>query len=271
MFGKYALPTDDVAGNAGTVTTSGGSPSDEDAEYPAENMFATSTTGHLNLPSRPAKLTTFGPGYWEKAFDAPITIKAVALIYHSFDENRDVTLELGSGSPFATSIPIPIPAPYSDGFPVSPWVEFAPQTVDVVRLSVNEANSRLLQVGRLLLLADIRQLDNDVRWGVVETEEHQRIEHATMFGVETLYDMGGKRRAINGEVTLPNDECGDFIDLFQKARGRVQPWLLIPDADENNAWFVRFEDPGWSRTRETINHNLLPFRVREVARGLPFP
>lgn len=266
MFGKYALPTDDRAGLATAIVTSGGSPGDEDPEYPAENIVATSTTGHLNLPSRPAKLLTDGPGYWELTVPS-VTIKAAAVIYHSFDEGLDVTLVLDGGTP----IPVPIPAPYSDGFPVSPWVEFDPVTVDLVRLSVNEANSKALQVGRLLLLAEIRQLDNDVRWGVVETEEHQRIEHATMFGVETVYDMGGKRRAIDGEVTLPNDECGDFIDLFQKGRGRVQPWLLIPDAEENNAWLVRFEDPGWSRTRETINHNIFPFRVREVARGLPFP
>lgn len=267
MFGKYALPTDDRGGNAGTVTTS---TSDEDPEYPAENGFAASTSGHLNLPSRPAKLTTLGPGYWEKSFDSAITIKAAAVIYHSFDQGRDVTLEIGTGTP-STSIPIPIPAPYSDGFPVSPWVEFDEVTVDVVRLSVNEANSQLLQIGRLLLLAEIRDLENDVRWGEEETEEHQRIEHATMFGVETVYDMGGKRRAFNGELALMESTCGDFIDLFQKARGRVRPWLLIPDAGENNAWFVRFEDPGWSRTREMIEHNIFPFRVREVARGLPFP
>lgn len=266
MFGKYALPTDNVAGNSGTVTTSGGSPSDEDSEYPATNGFATSTTGHLNLPSRPAKLTTSGPGYWEKTFDSPITIKAAAVIYHSFDEGRDVTLEL-DGTPIA----VPIPAPYSDGFPVSPWIEFDPVTVDTVRLSVNEANSRILQFGQLLLLAELRTPENDVHWGEEETEEHQRIEHMTMFGVETVYDMGGKRRAFNGEVSLRESECGDFTDLFQKARGRVQPWLLIPDAGENNAWFVRFEDPGWSRTREMIEHNIFPFRVREVARGLPFP
>jgi hypothetical protein len=124
-----------------------------------------------------------------------------------------------------------------------------------------------------MLLAAIREIENDVRWGVVETEHYQFISHRTQFLVETVYDMGGKERAINGEVALTNDVAGDFISIFQRAKNRIQPWLLIPDADADDpdAWLVRAEDPFWSRTRETINHNIFPFRVREVSRGLPFP
>jgi hypothetical protein len=33
---------------------------------------------------------------------------------------------------------------------------------------------------------------------------------------------------------------------------------------------VRFEE-NRNRIRETINHNVFPFRVKEVARGLPWP
>lgn len=264
MFGKYALPTDDRAGTAVTITAS-----DEDAEYLAENLVATDTTGHLNLPSRPAKLTTTS-GHWDLDFSSSITLVGAAVIYPNFDEGLDVTLELGSGSPFATSVVIPTEAHDSDGWPPSPWVAFSPVSVDAVRLSINDANSLPVQVGRLMLLVAIRQLENDVRYGVEETEDHAHISHSTLFGVETVYDMGGKRRAINGEIALVDSVAGDFIDLLQRARGRVQPWLLIPDAGESKAWYVRAEQ-GWSRTRETINHNIFPFRVREVARGLPFP
>lgn len=264
MFGKFALPTDDRAGLATSIVASA-----EDPEYPAENLVATSTTGHLNLPSRPAELTT-NDGYWDLGFASPIDIVGAAVIYHNFDEGLDVTLELGSGSPFATSVPIPIPAHHADGWPVSPWVEFAAVSADAVRLSINEANSLPPQVGRLLLLAAIRQLEDDVRWGVEETEEHGFIEHRTALGVDTIYDLGGKRRAVNGEITLIDSRCGDFQAIFQQARTRVQPWLLIPDAGENDAWLVRWEQ-GKSRVRETLNHNIFPFRVRELARGLPFP
>lgn len=264
MFGKFALTTDERAGEATTFTVGG----TEDPEYPAENLVATTNTGHLNLPSRPAKLLE-DTGWWELGFSSPIDIVAAAIIYHNFDEGLNPDLIING----STTIPITIPAPFVDGWTKSPWVEFAPISASTVRLNVSGTNSLPLQVGRLMLLAAIRDLENDVRWGVVETEEYQFISHRTQFEVETVYDMGGKRRAINGEIALTNDLAGDFISIFQRSRNRIQPWLLIPDAsaDDPDAWLVRGEDSFWSRTRETINHNIFPFRVKEVSRGLPFP
>jgi hypothetical protein len=224
MFHKFALASDDSAGQATSFTVGG----TEDAEYPAENLVASSNTGHLNLPSRPAKLEE-DTGYWELGFSSPISIMAAAIIYHNFDEGLDVDLVING----TTTVPVTIPAPFVDGWTKSPWVEFSPISASTVRLAVNGTNSL----------------------------------------VETVYDMGGKERAINGEVALTNDVAGDFISIFQRAKNRIQPWLLIPDADADDpdAWLVRAEDPFWSRTRETINHNIFPFRVREVSRGLPFP
>lgn len=265
MFGRFALPTDDRASLATSITAS-----DPDAEYPASNLVAASNTGHLNLPSRPAKLDAL-EGYFDLAFSSPITILAAAMIYHNCDENLDVTLELGSGSPFATIIQMPTEPHHPDGWTVSSWVEFSPVSVDAARLSFNEPNSINIQVGRLMLLAAIRDIGNDVRWGVVESEEHGRLEHRTELGVETLYDLGGKRRAINGEIALLDSTVGDFISIYRQTRSRVQPWLLVPDAGETDAWLVRFEDPGWSRTLDNPDHNIFPFRVKEVSRGLPFP
>jgi hypothetical protein len=264
MFHKFALASDDSAGQATSFTVGG----TEDAEYPAENLVASSNTGHLNLPSRPAKIEE-DTGYWELGFSSPISIMAAAIIYHNFDEGLDVDLVING----TTTVPVTIPAPFVDGWTKSPWVEFSPISASTVRLAVNGTNSLPLQVGRLMLLAAIREIENDVRWGVVETEHYQFISHRTQFLVETVYDMGGKERAINGEVALTNDVAGDFISIFQRAKNRIQPWLLIPDADADDpdAWLVRAEDPFWSRTRETINHNIFPFRVREVSRGLPFP
>src|ERR1043166_8199352 len=97
MIIRYALPSDDLAGSA-TVTVLGGSPSDEDPEYPASNLVGPTNSGHLNLPSRPAKLTTTS-GTWELTFGSPITFSAAALIYHNFDASLSVTLERDSGSP----------------------------------------------------------------------------------------------------------------------------------------------------------------------------
>lgn len=266
MFARYAMPSDDVAGTA-TVT----SPFAQSA-YGAPFLVATSTTGHLNLPSRPAKLNATS-GYWDLAFDDPVTLVGYAIIYHNFDVGRDVTLELGGGSPFGTSIQVPTSAAYhEDGWPPNIWEEFDdPITgVDAARLSINDANSLNPQVGRLLLLTAIRDVGNDVRWGIGEGEDHTSISLNTALAVETIYDLGGKQRSATGEIALIDADHSNLVSLYRSARTRVQPWLLMPYEGDTDCWLVRFEELR-TRVRETINHNVFPFRVKEVARGLPWP
>jgi hypothetical protein len=268
MFGKYALPSDDAAGGAVSVVAS-----DEDSEYPAEQIIAPTNTGHRNLPSRPAKLSATS-GYWELTFASDITVVAVAVIYHNFDEGLDVTIEAGAGSPLSFSQAITIPAKLndSDDWTLSPWVELdSPQTFDTWRLSVNEANSQNPQVGRLLLLTSLRQIETDVRYGVEEQESRWILEHRTEADVELLTDMFNVRRRFSGDFGYRPDETAALRALYRDARNRVLPWLLIPDEDVNDAWFVRFEDPFYSQVRETIGFNTHPYRVRELSRGLIWP
>ncbi len=271
-FGLYALPSDDLAGTALTVITSPeGSPagSDEDPEYPGTNLIAPSLTGHLNLPSRPAKLLTYGPGFWELVLPTAQSISAIHLVYPNFDAGLDVTLEPDGGTP----IPLIIPSRWENGWWPSPWLSFPAQTSDRWRLSINATNSLPLQVGRMLLYGSggFRDLQNDVRWGVEEIEEQGQIEHQTEAKVETLYELFGPRRAFNGEFALENATADALITLYRSARNRILPWSLIPDESQNDAWFVRFLEPRWSRTREMVNHNIFPFRVQELSRGLPWP
>lgn len=267
MFGRYALPSDDVAGTATGVTASA-----EDTEYPAENLVAPTNTGHLNLPSRPAKLVSTS-GSWVITFASPVTVRAAALIYHNLDAGLDVTLEPSGGTPISITIPAHIEGGVEGLTPetVNAWAEFAAQSSATWTLSINAANSLDVVVGRLLLIETLRQLDTDVRWGVEEVEEFGLIEHATELGVETIYDLHGRRRSFAGELKVRDYEAPSLISLARSARGRIQPWLLIPDEDVNDAWLVRFVESLWSRTRETVNFNTFPFRVKELSRGLPWP
>lgn len=263
MFGQYALPSDDLAATAVTVTASA-----EDVEYPALNLIAPTNTGHLNLPSRPAKLTTYS-GYWELTFASPITAQMIALIYHNFDAGLNVTLIPGAGTPIALTIP----SRWENGWWPSPWQTFTPTAATTWRISINAGNSVLPQIGRVILLGSggLRQLAKDVRWGVEEIEEQGQIEQATEAGVETLYELFGPRRSFVGEFGLENTEASILLTLYRSARNRILPWLLIPDSAVNDAWFVRFSEPRWARTRETYGFNTFPFRVTELSRGLPWP
>ena len=266
MFGKYALPSDDADGN-GTATGSA-----EDTGYPASNLIAPTATGHLNLPSRPAKLTTT-TGWFEVVLPAPVTIVAVALIYPNLDSGlTGVTLDVGGAVP-SVSIPIPIPDKPNedDDWTLSPWLEFDPVTDDTFRLSFATANSQPIQVGRLLLLTTLRELETDVRYGITDDESRIELSDPTELGVETMYDLYNVQRSASGEFLFRPEETEALLELRRAARNRVLPWLLIPDVTVNDAWFVRFEDPRYQRTRPTIGVAGHPFNVREVSRGLPWP
>ncbi len=255
MIGRYALPSDDLAKTATSVTASA-----EVSAYGAVQLISEN-------PGRPSKLATYS-GYWDLTFAAPITVGALHLVYPNLDAGLDVTLEPDGGTPIA----ITIPAQWENDWWPSPWEEFDPQTSDQWRLSINAANSLLPQVGRLLLYESLRDLGNDVRWGVVENEEQGEIFHETDGKVETIYELFGPRRSFVGELALMNTTAETLISLFRDARNRIKPWTLIPDADVmGDAWYVRFSDATWSRTREMIEHNIFPFGVKELSRGLPWP
>lgn len=270
MIGRYALPLDDQCYRIGPTVTA----SAEDPAYLAANLVDPN-------PAKPAKLTA-NSGNWVLDFGTPVTIVGAALFYHNLDNGLAVTLEANSanswGSP-AFSIEITIPGKTEDNYPVSPWIEFVDdgaQTYQYWRLVCGNGspdNENPISVGRLMLLSAIRDLTNDVRWGVVEEEDHKIIENPTELGVLTIYELGGKQRRFSGELAL-QDTTGvaqAFVALIRSARGRALNWLLIPDAAVNDAWVVRVEESRWSRTRETIDHNIFPFRVQEEARGLDWP
>ena len=169
-------------------------------------------------------------------------------------------------------MPIPDKPDPDDDWSFSPWVEFAgAETGSTWTLTVTGTNSQNLQLGRLMLLNRLRQMETDARYGGEEQEERTIIEQPTYFGVETIYDMYNVRRRFTGDFGFRPAETADLLTLWRSARNRVLPWLLIPDEDVNDAWLVRFDDVMYSRTFQTVDFNSHPFRVREVSRGMPWP
>lgn len=265
MIGRYALPLDDHCYRIGPTVTA----SAEDSAYPASNLVDVN-------PAKPAKLTT-GSGWFVLDFGTDVTIVAAALIYHNIDNGVAVTLQWNSADDWASPAgeqDFTIPGRLEDEWTVSPWIALDTQpTARYWRLLIggSPGSTDPVAVGRLILLSNLRDLVTDVRWGVEEIEEHGLIELPTELGVETIYALGGKRRRFQGELRLDDSTAATFISLVRSAQGRVLSWLLIPDVNVNDAWCVRFDQPNWDRTRETINYNIFPFRVQELSRGLPWP
>lgn len=270
MIGRYSLQRHDLLDRLSPTITA----SAEDPDYPVTNWA-------YRNPAKPSKLLTDN-GNWIFDFTVPANVAAFALIYHNFDDVLTVTLQWNSsnawGAP-AGQQQIVIPPVGEDGWTDNPWIEVTGSpTYRYWRLLVAGSNGVPLSLGRpyfsgaLLDLGNVESIEQDVRWGVVEEEQHGVIEMDTIAGVETIYPLGGKRGRWDGELALYDSTAASFIALARSAQQRRYPWLLIPDATDNTrAAMVRFEEDHWSRTRETINANIFPFRVREVSRGLPWP
>lgn len=265
----YALPDDDLAPTAITITASA-----EDSGYPAENLVTEN-------PAQPAKLTTTS-GTWVLEFASPVTPVAVVLVYPQLDAGLTVVLEGNSANTWATpsiSQVIPIPGPHEDDQAISPIVEIpSPGSCAFWRLHIVDPNSVPVAVGRLMLLGALRTFEDgtSVRWGVVEEEDYGIVEMTTDLGVETVYDLGGKRRELIGEMLLREEGAQQFLTLRRATHGRVRPWLLWPFEGVVDAYLVRWSDRISSRRLEVPDLEegyvqLVRCQVKELSRGLPWP
>jgi hypothetical protein len=265
----YALPADDLAPTATAVTASA-----EDPGYPADLLVDPN-------PAHPAKLTTTD-GSWVLEFDAPIAPVAAALIYPQIDAGMVVSLQGNTSDSWGTppySQGIASLGPHEDGASVSPYIEIvgAP-TYAFWRLQITGTNSVPVAVGRLMLLSHLRTFEDgtSVRWGVVEHEDFGIVEMATELGVETIYELGNTRRSLEGEMLLRQAGATQFLTLRRATRGRSEPWLLIPFENTNDAYLVRWSERAGMRAINwpdlTSGYaQVLPLRVTEVSRGLPWP
>lgn len=268
----YALPADDLA-HPIAVTAS-----DEDPGYPAELLVEAN-------PAHPAKLTTTS-GHWVVQLDAPVNLVGAALIYPLLDAGLDVRIEGNTSDswgspPFSESFSIP--GPHPDGAAVSTLLRFADgESPDYAfwRLHIVGTNSTPVGIGRLMLLAAIRTFEDgtSVRWGVVEEEDHGIVEMATELGVETVYDLGGKRRELSGEMLLRQEGATQFQELVRSTKGRVFPWLLQPFENVNDVYLVRFSERLSYRRLDVPDPDpaggyvqVVRMQVTEVSRGLPWP
>jgi hypothetical protein len=265
----YALPTDDLAPSAIAVTASA-----EDPGYPADLLIDPN-------PAHPAKLTTT-TGSWVLQFGTSIAPVAAVLVYPQLDGGLAVSLQGHAtdswGAP-SFSQAFSIPGPHEDGASISPILELSgTPSYAYWRVNVTGTNSVPVGIGRLMLLSHLRAFEDgtSVQWGVEESEDYGVVEMATELGVETIYDLGNKRRSLQGQMLLRQEGATQFLTLRRATKGRVEPWLLIPFEDVNDAYLVR-----WSERASLRQINwpdlvagyaqILPLRVTEVSRGLPWP
>lgn len=261
IYGRYS---DNVVPAATLAVQSGTG----DPDYPADNL------GDL-VPSIPAQLATT-TGAWKLSFAAAQRIDVVALPHHNLTAGLEVRFQGNAtdawGSP-TLDAPITIPAYRGDGFPPGAWKDLTGVTgystsgFQYWRLVIVGVNANPVKIGELVALSLKRTLNPNISWGASRKDERPIIENVTDYLVSTIYDLGVTRRSISGELDTTDAGLASVRAWWEDARGRARPFLVIPDEDVNEAWFVRWSGD-LNPTLQITDRNTIPMDFQEVSRGL---
>lgn len=259
----YCLPTDIVTANASIVGTTA------DGTYPATNL------GDLD-PAVPAKLTGTS-GNWVFDFGSAQRVDVVAIIHHNLTAGLNVQIQGNAtnawGAP-TLAASITIPAFGEDGQPANPFLDltgvsgYSTSGFRFWRLLIGAASGANVAIGEFLLVSNKRTLTKNIRWGAEETEEHPVIEHETAHGVTRVYDLGVRRRRLRAELFISDANLALFRTLHRSAKGRVRPFLVVPNPSVNDAWFVRFDAASVNRQYVVTDRSTFTFGLEELSRGL---
>lgn len=249
---RYSLPAEDACQLDGTTVAT----SAEDSAYLAENLIDVN-------PAKPAKWTTTS-GTATITLPTSTAVVGVAILYHNIAAG--VSVDVNGES-------VTIPTWHEDGWPTNAFKLFgSPITASVFTVTIG-ANTANLVVGRVWLLTAQHTTALTFRASPAPQieEEHGIVEMATELGVETIYELGGKRRALTVEFWGKLAQSTEMQGIRRYTQGRSQAFLIWPFAAENDPWIVRFEDRVGTRIYTIDIRNTFPFRVKELSRGLPWP
>lgn len=257
----YVLPSENIGASASITARAG---STADPNYPVANL--------VNLcPAIPGKILQTAGG-WDFDYGAPVALDGIALIHHNLTAGLDVRVQAHNlGNPVEEfERAITIPAWDVDGWSVSPWIDlrdapayrfWTPYVVGV--------NAGPVAVGEIVMASTLHSLPTNLAPGFTEGEDHAVIEHRTTSGVSFIYLVGARSRVQTGELPAVTDAGAEAVrDLLRDAGGRGRPFLVVPDPDVNEAWFVRSTTSRFSRQRFKVDVNRVPFALEEVSRGL---
>lgn len=259
----HDLPTDKVAG----TWSSDGTP---DAAYPLTNIDDV-------RPWKPVKYTS-NPSFLLIDFGSAKRVDLVAFIHCNFD-TATIHVQMNAtnswGAPTVDRT-VTIPAADESGMPGGPFADMTADpgyTTGGLRwLRITTANTALLSLGLVRLVAQARQLTTNIQWGHQDQEQYPVLEFASEGSVQLGYALGVRNRMLTAKFDTISDATLALLrSWFRACNGRALPSLLILDPTVNDAWWVKWGDqPTWlfQPTHQFLNLNGVPAIWAEVGRGL---
>lgn len=260
---RYAMFRQDVSRLATWSVMSG----TEDAGYPAANLSGRD-------PTNPAKLTTTTGG-WLADLSAYATYHAlvgVVLVHCNLLAGLLVYLEGSTTSDFAVTgaqIPIVIPA-LKNNWPINAVALFAVQDFAYWRVRIVGVNPVAISVGHIALLTGVQSFQwaqSEIRW----TDTIPAWDDVTELDVPQDMDLLTQLRACEFDTVNGDGAQLALDDWWFDARGKILPFVFIPNVSVNEAYYMTFQE----KTKEvTIDKSIrvLRIKLKEFGRGmLPTP
>lgn len=260
---RYAMFRQDVSRLATWSVSSG----TEDPGYLASNLNGRD-------PTAPAKLlTTFGTFLADlSAYPASHALVGIMLVHANLLAGLEVYLEGSTTLAFsvtAVQIPIVIPA-LKNNWPINATVIFAVQDYAYWRVRVVGANPVAVSIGHIALvtgLPSFQYAQSEVRW----TDTIPAWDDVTELDVPQDMDLLTQMRACEFDTINGAGAQAAIDDWWFDARGKILPFIFIPDYTVNEAYYMTFQE----KTKEvTIDKSIRALRVKlkEFGRGmLPTP
>lgn len=261
----FDIPADKVSG---TWTTTG----TMDAAYPIQNAEDI-------RPWVPAKFTANGSSPVVILVDHA-TSKGLALVsfIHCNINGSVVIKRNATDSGWATpsqSVNAVVTPQGPSGWPTQWWVDMTGAGYGSYRYTRIEITSQsgLLSLGLIRLTMQLRQVGVGFRWGGTEPSHYDVAEFKTDGSIQLGHSIGTRSRQISGAfVPVIDSRYADYLLWWWDAEeGRSNPFLLIPSASVNDAWWVKWgADAAWifERLKADKNVNMVPAVFDEVGRGM---
>lgn len=228
----------------------------EHADYPAIN-------GNDKAPWNPMKATTTSTTI-TMIWGSSVTLQAFAIHMHNL-VGATVTL---TNIAFFNQV-IAIPARTARGRCVDAWLdmrELANTASNQWNLTITGASGNV-SIGEISAVATLSDAPFLVE-GPVDFGEREIVEIIpTTYGVRHSFEYFVRVRSARGRLITEADRV-IIYNLWKAVGGMNDPFLFIPNVDENDAWLAEFDSDTiqWSRT--TPEASPITIGITELSGGL---
>jgi hypothetical protein len=261
----YTRPDQNVAPNA-TITTSG-----VVSDYPVAGLVDSN-------PGVPSKLSGTS-GWWVMDFGGAQRVDLVALVMTNLDPGlANVRVQAHTANSWGApsmDVAVTIPARRLDGTPTNVPVVligrsgYSASGYRYWRLNFATANSVGISIGEFPMYATYGLLPYGLAPGAVRASRRRRVKHETDGGELLAYDLGVTQRSVRGEVQFKDTAKADVDAWLEASKGDLRPFLVVPNTDVADAWWVTHASEELPQTRIVLGMNSMPLDLVEVGAGIP--